>query len=46
MIIDDDECPLKLDWMTLKGHKMSKILREWLFLNYLLPDKRAAKKWS
>ena len=18
-IIDDDECPLKLDWMTLKG---------------------------
>ena len=25
---------------------MSKILREWLFLNYLLPDKRAAKKWT
>lgn len=25
---------------------MSKSLREWLFLNYLVQDKRGVKKWT
>lgn len=33
-------------WLTEKGNMMSRSFKEYLFMNYMLPEKNQRKKWT